>query len=337
MCNKALLFALAGSVMLGLVGSACGGQIPVAPLKYNHGIKKLKSSMPALPLIFERNIGQAPPAVKFLSHGNDSLLLITSDEAVLRISGSASESVQKRSIILAPRTTTAMRLVGANPDAFVEGRGQLAARINYFIGRDPSRWHTNVPAVGAVLVHEAWSGVDVEYRRDPEQSSGAVECTFTVRPGIDPSIIRLAFDGIDRIRVLSGGGLSFQSGKREIRFTKLYVFEEGDGGRHEVAARFVVASGGRAHADPSESLVQFQVSRRDQRARLVIDPTLIYSTVMGGSGETSGGADSYGTGDSANAIALDTAGNESDRNSHLGRFSQHQQQIREWLPLRPVV
>ena len=35
-----------------------------------------------------------------------------------------------------------MRLVGANPIAKVDGRCENIARINYFIGRDPSRWHT---------------------------------------------------------------------------------------------------------------------------------------------------------------------------------------------------
>lgn len=236
--------------------------------------------------------------------------MLASDEAILRGAASNSARTPSGSRASTSPATMEMRLVGANPNAVVEGKDQLAARINYFIGRDRSRWHTNVPAVGEVLVHDAWPGIDVEYGRDPEQSSGALECIFTARPGVDPSIIRLAFEGIDHIRTLPGGALSLWWGAREIRFTRLHVFEESDGQYREVPAHLVLEASTRGSGEPSEFRVHFQVSRRDSGSRLIIDPTLIYSSYIGGSGESSAGSYLYGTGDSANAIALDQAGNE---------------------------
>jgi len=81
----------------------------------------LKPSVPGLPLIFERNIGQAPPEVKFLSHGNDSLLLLASDKAILRAANFDSAITRKGSRASASPATMEMRLVGANPNAAVEG------------------------------------------------------------------------------------------------------------------------------------------------------------------------------------------------------------------------
>jgi hypothetical protein len=295
------------TVILALAGASLANE-PAAEAAYPRpaGSPQLKSATPGLPLIFERNIGQAPPGVKFLSHGNDSLLLISSDTAILRLASATSRRPRADHALRANLATVRIRMVGANPDAPVEGQAPLGARINYFIGRDPSRWHRNVPAFGAVTVHDAWPGIDVEYRRDPQQSFGAVECAFSVRPGADPSIIRLAFAGIDRIRTLPDGGLALETGGREIRFKELRVFEQRASGLREISAHFAI----RSNPQSREPQVQFLLARGDARAPLIIDPTLIFSSFIGGSGETSAGAVNYGTGDSADAIALDGSGNE---------------------------
>jgi hypothetical protein len=301
---KSLFLAVIWMMIIALAGVSLAEPMADAESMRQASGPELKSSTPGLPLIFERNIGQAPLGVKFLSHGNDSLLLITSDAAILHLA--VSRRPRADHAMRANPATVRIRMVGANPDAPVEGQAPLGAHINYFIGRDPSRWHSNIPAFGVVTVHDAWPGIDVEYRRDSHQSFGAVECAFIVRPGADPSIIRLAFAGIDHIRRLSDGGLALETGGREIRFNDLHVFEQRANGLREIKARFAI----RSNPQSKEPQVQFRLARRDARAPLIIDPTLIFSSFIGGSGETSAGAVNYGTGDSANAIALDGSGNE---------------------------
>jgi Beta-propeller repeat len=266
-----------------------------------------------LPVIFEPNVGQADARVKFLSRERDGVLFIASDEAVLAVSSPALVPMRgARTVRVAPPMHSGgvltMRLVGANPDATVEGRGRALARINYFVGRDPSRWHTNIPTVNEVVAHEAWPGIDVSYSRDRSASPEAVECTFTVRAGANPSAVRLAFDAPAEVELTHDGDVETLIGIRKIKFTKPRVFEEGVDGRREVSAKFVAVPSDRRTNHVLE--VRFEVARRDPGARLVIDPSLVYSTYLGGSGQANATTTFGGTGDSVNAMAIDKDGNE---------------------------
>jgi len=267
-----------------------------------------------MPVIFEPNVGQADARVKFLSRARDGVLFIASDEAILALSSPAVVPMRRvrTARVVAPKQSggvLTMRLVGANPNATVEGRGKASARNNYFIGKDPSRWHTNIPTVNEVVAHDAWPGIDVSYSRDRSAGPEAVECTFTVRAGANPSAVRLAFDAPGDVDLTPDGNVETAIGVRKIRFTKPRVFEEGLGGRHEVAAKFVTLPAD-GPTGRHQLQVRFEVARRDPGARLVIDPSLIYSTYLGGSGQASASTLAYGTGDSVNAIALDKDGNE---------------------------
>ena len=288
---------------------------PVSKQVHQSLIPNPQASGYRLPVIFEPNVGQADAHVKFLSRARDGVLFITSDEAILAVSSPAVVPIRRARAggVAAPKQSSGgvltMRLVGANADATVEGRGKASARINYFIGRDPSRWHTNIPTVNEVVAREAWPGIDVSYSRDRSAGPEAVECTFTVRAGANPSAVRLAFDAPGDVDLTPDGDVETAIGIRKITFTKPRVFEEGIDGRHEVSAKFVaVPSEQRRGGHQLE--VRFEVARRDSGARLVIDPSLIYSTYLGGSGQANAISTLYGTGDRVNAIALDQDGNE---------------------------
>jgi hypothetical protein len=56
-----------------------------------------------------------------------------------------------------------MRLVGANPDAEVVGLEELAGRSDYFIGKDPNKWRTNVPNYAEVKYTNIYPGIDPVY------------------------------------------------------------------------------------------------------------------------------------------------------------------------------
>jgi hypothetical protein len=129
---------------------------------------QLQNSGSPLPLVFEMNVGQVDARVKYLSRTRRGALFIESDQAVLVLSSLAVMPFRRggnghNAPIGPSEGILAMRLIGANPIAKVEGRGQNIARINYFVGRDPSRWHTNIPTVNEVVTRDAWPGIDVSY------------------------------------------------------------------------------------------------------------------------------------------------------------------------------
>jgi len=80
-----------------------------------------------------------------------------------------------------------MRLVGASTHAKVTGLDSLPGRVNYFIGKDPAEWRTNIPTYSRVLYRSVYPGVDLVYYG----KSGQLEYDFVVAPGSDPGAITL--------------------------------------------------------------------------------------------------------------------------------------------------
>ncbi len=228
-----------------------------------------------LPISFEANRGQTDSRVDFLSRGSNYSLFLTSTEAVavLRNGTSGDSSVLR------------MELVGGNPRPSVEGQEPRSGRSNYFIGNDPAQWHTGVPSFARVKYGDVWPGIDLVYHGSQRQ----LEYDFIVAPHADPEPIRLSFQGTREMRVDGNGDLVLQLSGGELRNRKPVAYQEIDGVKSIVSASYVIDSG---------NTVAFRLGAYDPAVALVIDPTVVYSTYLGGSGY-----------DNAFGIAVDAAGN----------------------------
>ena len=233
-----------------------------------------------LPLGFEANQGQTNSRVRFLSRGSGYLLYLTPDAAVLaldsersQLSGRTSKLPQPGGEIAQPKPPAVLRmqLVGGNAQADMVGTDLLPGKSNYFLGNDPSQWHTNVPNYRKVAEHAVYPGIDLVYYGTQSQ----LEYDFVVAPGADPHAIRLAVQGARKLRIDSQGDLIATVGKGEVSFqTPIAYQEDSQGTRQPVSARYSI-KGGRN--------VEFKVGKHDPSRSLVIDPTLAYSTYVGGS------------------------------------------------------
>ena len=104
-------------------------------------------ALPRLPLSFEVNRGQVDPRVRFLARTAHYTLFLTSREAVFVLVGAHRQTAQvvpplnSLSSTRQPRTESILRMsfVDANPTAHVVGTGKLIGRINYLVGRDPTK------------------------------------------------------------------------------------------------------------------------------------------------------------------------------------------------------
>src|SRR2546425_2673194 len=102
-----------------------------------------------------------------------------------------------------------------------------------------------------------------------------------VAPGADPTVIRLAVEGADRLAVDAQGDLVLYVGDGELRLQKPLVYQAVKGIRQEVSGSYILTD---THQ------VGFKVAAYDASKPLIIDPVLFYSTYLGGSGgEISGG------------------------------------------------
>ncbi|MGA2074821.1 MAG: choice-of-anchor D domain-containing protein [Terriglobia bacterium] len=233
-----------------------------------------------LPLGFEANQGQTDSRVRFLSRGSGYLLYLTPGEAVLALESERPpqsartsklphlglESAQPK-----PPAVLRMQLVGSNARAGMVGSDLLPGKSNYFLSNDPSQWRTNVPNYRRVAENAVYPGIDLIYYGTQSQ----LEYDFVVAPGADPHAIRLAVQGAKKLRIDPQGNLIASVGKGDVTFQRPVAYQEDSAGtRQTVAARFSI-KGGRN--------VEFKVGKHDPSRSLVIDPTLAYSTYVGGS------------------------------------------------------
>jgi hypothetical protein len=293
-------FALAGPVSEG----------PTAAKKL-----ELASAYGKLPLSFEANQGQTNLGVKFLSRGSGYSLFLTPTEAVLTLRSSRPESKVKgqKTVAESPgllsgwaaaneflkersasdlqvksgvqETILRMRLVGANRAPKISGVDELPGKSNYFIGNDPAKWRTNVPAYAKVNYQQVYPGVDLVYHG----TQGKLEYDFVVAPGADPGVIRLSFEGAERLELDAQGDLVLRTAAGELRQHRPVVYQEVAGARHAVSGNYVLRE--RREAG-------FEIARYDASQPLVIDPVLSYSTYLGGRDF-----------DEGLGIAVDSAGN----------------------------
>jgi len=273
--------------------SSAAGPAQQLPVKASNRAT-VQANYGKLALSFEANQGQSDPQVKFLSRGQGYSLFLTDSAAVLALTkgNPSSKKLDPRSpAAKPPKSETAkndvlrMELAGANPGLRVSGAGQLPGKTNYFIGNDPSKWRSNLPTYAKVKYTAVYPGVDLVYYGNQRQ----LEYDFVVAPGADPRPVKLHFAGASKLKLNANGGLTIIARNGEIAFHKPVVYQTKDGQRQPVDGSFELLAGNR---------IAFNVGDYDHTRELVIDPTLAYSTYLGGT--------SY---NQANAIAVDENGN----------------------------
>jgi hypothetical protein len=263
------------------------------------------AALGALPLSFELNQGQTNDRVKFLARSAGYLLFLTSNEAVMALEnpaahrkgkenreargriddGESGDSGASQSPSRPPRSIVRMKLAGASPAPRVQGLDQLAASINYFTGPDPAKWRSNIPTYSRVRYAEVYPGIDMVYYGDQRQ----LEYDFVVAPGSNPDFIQMTFSGIQDFEISRMGDLLLHTAQGDIRQNKPVAYQEANGVKQEVFVNYAPNGVGR---------VGFQLGSYDRTRPLIIDPVLIYSSYLGGSGF-----------DQGYAIAVDTLGN----------------------------
>ena len=223
-----------------------------------------------LPVSFVQNHGQVDSQVRFLAQAGNGTIYLTPTEEVLafdsRIAkdGSANQHSAKDNL---PLPVLRMKWIGANPNPKILAEHPLPGKMNYLIGRDPSRWHTNLPTYARVRYHELYPGVDaVFYGRE-----GKIEYDLVLSPGTSLRKIAFALDGIKQIKVAGNGDLVLALGNSgfEARQLRPVVYQQVNGARRLLPAHYVI------HRDRT---VAFEVTGYDRKLPLVIDPTLTYST-----------------------------------------------------------
>jgi len=218
-----------------------------------------QAALARLPLRFEANQGQWDSQVRYRARSGGFRLSLTQSGPVVDFAGAG-----------APRLE--MALAGSNPAPVMEGLDPMAARTDYFIG-PRAGWQTGVANYARVRYRAVYPGVDVVYYGRQNR----LEYDFVLAPGADPGAIRMQFRGAEGLRITAAGDLAVQTAAGELiqQCPAIYQEDPSTAGRRAVHGRYVLLAG---------NAVGVRVAGYDRKRTLVIDPVIVYSTYMGGSG-----------------------------------------------------
>jgi hypothetical protein len=221
-----------------------------------------------------------------------------------------------------------LRFEGANAEAVIEAGAARPGKTHVFNGNDPAAWRTNLPSYADITYRQLYDGIDLQYTG----ADGLLKETYYVAPHADPSRIRWSYTGAEDVRVdPKSNDLLINLPTQGDKGTRRQGDEErrrpGDGGAYTIRPHATLSEqapvawqdiqGRRipvevhyklldSHSSKIQNpkskiqnpLVGFALGAYDPSHPLIIDPTIAYSSFLGGAG-----------GDGSNDIAIDAAGN----------------------------
>jgi len=322
--KQVLAMALAVGVFIGYVGLANADVSGTKLTTPDQATKaKISENYGKLPLSFIQNDGQMDKKVKYYERGNGHSTYFTSDGVYLELLSNSEAIVESKNIdndkqtIAEHQSPTSRNQniksemitlvpLGANKSPEITAEGKQQGRVNYYRGSDSEDWQTDIPTYNAIIYEDIYNGIDMKFYGNNRK----MEYDIIVEPGKDPSVVRLSYEGIEDLSITKDGALLISLKQGKVIQNKPYCYQEIDGKKIEVEGSFKLLNS-QAHNTElptlnSELLTQnsqlyayaFEVVSYDSDYPLIIDPTLVYSTYLGGS--------SY---EIAHDIEIDSSGN----------------------------
>lgn len=271
---------------------------PSVPAKANKtdvtGAAQIKNSYGKLPLRFEPDANSSSSGRRFISHGAGYSLSLSRTGLSLKLESGDPQG--KDDLITRPAARNAhddshkslslnMNLLGSNSASKPEAIDELPGKTNYFIGKNPSHWRINIPTYAKVRYEEIYKGVDLIYYGNQNQ----LEYDFIVAPGADTGAISLSFDGAQKLSINKRGDLVLSTKAGRVVQHKPVIYQQDGDSKRTIDGSYQL----RGH-----QRIGFSLGKYDPTKPLVIDPTLVYSNVFGGTQENQSAG-----------IAVDSAGN----------------------------
>jgi len=272
------------------------------------------------PLQFIPNQGQMDRQVVYYVQGRDKAIFFTPEGLTFALAGQTRRDGKMRprpgeseSREPAQRWSVKLDFVNSNPDATPVGLEKSGAVVSYFKGK-PEEWKTGLPAWSKIVYRDLWPGIDLLFYG----TFNRMKYEFIVHPGADPSRIKLAYRGAEKVERTAEGRLEVETpiGGFEDDFPVAYQDHEGKRLSVPVVSVLedipedqssVVSKPLQVTDVGPESrtyVIGFEVGRYDKSQVLVLDPAiLIYCGYIGGSWGDPQALD-YG-----NGIAIDNSGN----------------------------
>ncbi len=171
-----------------------------------------------------------------------------------------------------PLVAYTMRFDGCN-DVVPKGEGRKSCQMNHLRGRDPSNWVTGVRTLEEIWYRDIYDGIDcVFYFRD-----GMLKYDLLVGIGANADEIRLMYEGVTSLDIdPDSGDLLIVTEGGVVRDERPMLYSSRAGEALDTEASYSIAE---------DRAVEYDIPKADLvEGSFVIDPGLIWSTYIGGSG-----------------------------------------------------
>ncbi|MEO1262253.1 MAG: gliding motility-associated C-terminal domain-containing protein [Bacteroidota bacterium] len=160
---------------------------------------------------------------------------------------------------------------------------------NYIKGDNPEKWAGHVGLYGKVVQEDIYPGINVE----TYSQGGHLKYDFIVAPNANPKDIRISYSGVDKMELVEGN-LMIQTSIGQITELAPVAWQVINDQKTIVPCYFSL----------SENVVSYSFPNNyDREHELIIDPTIIASTLTGTPGN------GYDLGNFGHSATFDNAGN----------------------------
>ncbi len=247
--------------LYGLLGSAH----PVQIVQYTEDNTVQKP----MPFAFTENLGQVDKTVHYHLNTPKGNAFFKKDAIVYQmVSDTSVENIQ-------------INFLHSRPDVKIVAKNKLTTKMNFYIGRNIEQNITGAETFGALEYQGIFPKIDLLIL----QQEGLLKHEYRIQPGGSVQDICLQYLGIKEININSSGELEINTSTRTLKESAPLSYQWIHGKKQLVENRYVIKPG---------NMVGFETANYDSSRELIIDPSLIFSTYLGGR-----------RGDSASDIAVD--------------------------------
>lgn len=149
----------------------------------------------------------------------------------------------------------------------IQGREPLPHYHNYYLGKNPQHWKTNVPLYEQIYYKNIYPNIDVAvYSQDVH-----LKYDWIIQPGANPEQIQIQYKGLDKI-YLKNGNVYLITSVGEWIEKKPYAYQLINGNKQEIECQFVLNGNILSYQFPKGYLANFP---------LIIDPVMVFASYTG--------------------------------------------------------
>lgn len=225
-----------------------------------------------IPLYFIPNKGQVHKDAVFYAHTQKYTLWITRDSLIFDAVKSKSSDKAYKFV----RDVSRLIFIDANKEPVIVPLDMSQHRVNYFIGKDKSKWKTGIATSKAVLYKKLYKNIDLKVYGIEKQ----IEYDWIVKPGGNPGDIQFKYNDITSSYIDDRGDLIIETKFGQLIHKKPVSYQV-------IAGKTVPVKTG--YKKIGKHAYGFQVIAYNKNYELVIDPVVLnYATIVDGNINTLG-------------------------------------------------